>query len=82
MELKEIKNKYKSPLEKKYYTTIGVKAEDLIWLIEQVEKVELYEKSLEEINQLAVYYDSKGWALNPDKIGGIATKALDGKGAV
>ncbi len=46
----------------------------LEWYIEDNER---YEKALEEINQLAIYYDNKGWALNPDKIGKIATKALD-----
>ena len=40
-------------------------------------KIERYEKSLEEINQMAVYYDEKGWALNPDKVGSICIKALD-----
>jgi hypothetical protein len=51
--------------------------ETLYWLIEQAEKVECYEKALEEINQTAVYYDEKGWALNPDRIGKIVVKALD-----
>jgi hypothetical protein len=41
------------------------------------EKVIRYEKALEEINQTAIYYDSRGWALNPDRIGKIVVKALD-----
>lgn len=41
------------------------------------EKAERYEKALEEINQIAIYYDEKGYALNPDKIRKIVVKALD-----
>jgi predicted RNase H-like nuclease (RuvC/YqgF family) len=41
------------------------------------ETIERYEKALEEINQTAVYYGNKGWALNPDRIGKIVVKALD-----
>ncbi|RDW17617.1 hypothetical protein CWR48_13960 [Oceanobacillus arenosus] len=38
-----------------------------------------YKQALEEIKQIAVYYNNKGWALNPDKIGEIVVKALKGE---
>ncbi|MCA1066093.1 hypothetical protein QTG56_25615 (plasmid) [Rossellomorea sp. AcN35-11] len=44
---------------------------------EVVGTVEKLQKALEEINETAVYYDNKSWALNPERIGLIATKALD-----
>lgn len=39
--------------------------------------VRRFEKALKEMNEKCVYYDRKGWALNPDKIGEIVMKALD-----
>ncbi|MED1863339.1 hypothetical protein P4V41_07705 [Fictibacillus nanhaiensis] len=39
-------------------------------------KIEIYEEALEKLNELAIYYDSRGWALNPDKVGEIVANAL------
>jgi hypothetical protein len=61
----------------KYDENYCLDSKDIDWLIEQAEKVERYEKALKEINQTAVYYDDKGWALNPDRISKIVVKALD-----
>lgn len=38
---------------------------------------ERYKKALEQLNEMAIYYDGKGWALNPDKVGSIVAKALN-----
>jgi hypothetical protein len=46
---------------------------DYKWMISQIEK---YEKALNEIKKDAVYYDNKGWALNPDKVIKIVDKAI------
>jgi hypothetical protein len=44
---------------------------------EVVETVEKLQDALEKIIETAVFYDNKGWALNPERIGSIAVKALD-----
>lgn len=79
--LKEVKAEHEHG-KKTDFKSQTLHPRDIDWLIEQAEKVEQYEKALEEINKFSIYYDEKGWALNPYKIGGIATKALDGKGTV
>jgi uncharacterized protein (UPF0335 family) len=48
--------------------------EDYRWMIK---KIEQYEKALKDIKQDAVYYDTKGWALNPDKVVKVVNKALN-----
>lgn len=48
MELNEIKKKYSFPLEE-FYKSVGVKAEDFSWLIEQAEKFEEQQKELERL---------------------------------
>lgn len=45
-------------------------------MVQLQEENEKMKNALEEINKLALYYDSRDWALNPDKIIAITTKAL------
>jgi hypothetical protein len=74
MNLEEIEKRYAKGYD---YTNIVYRNQlynDMEWLMDKVER---YEKALEQINETAVYYGNKSWALNPEKIGSIATEALD-----
>jgi len=39
-------------------------------------KIEKYEKALKRMKEEAVYYDSRGWALNPNKIEKIVDETI------
>ncbi|AZV43859.1 MULTISPECIES: hypothetical protein [Peribacillus] len=53
-------------------------AEQLLIAAKTINKIiSVYEKALEQLNEMAVYYSEKEEALNPDKVRDIAAKALN-----